>query len=111
MKNFESISPVEAHDVIAQGGGLIFDVRTAPEFFAHRIEGARLLPIQELHARHGEIPRDSELKLLIVCEHGIRSVTACEALGENGWRNVVNVMGGMAAWMEAGLPVVVGVKG
>ena len=108
MKKYESISAVEAQGLIALGGCLIFDVRTAPEFFAHRIEGARLLPIQELNVRHGEIPRDSEAKLLIVCEHGIRSVTTCEVLGESGWRNLVNVAGGMAGWMAAGLPVVNG---
>jgi rhodanese-related sulfurtransferase len=43
--------------------------------------------------------------VLIVCEHGIRSMAACQALVDAGWANIVNIEGGMAAWIEAGLPV------
>jgi len=80
-------------------------VRTPPEFASHHIKGAYLLPIQELNVRHGEIPRDSTEPILIICEHGVRSVHASRALCENGWQNIVNVSGGMAAWMAVGLPV------
>lgn len=83
----------------------VFDVRTPAEYALHHIKGAYLLPIQELNVRHSEIPRESEQPILILCEHGIRSVHASRALVENGWKNIVNVSGGMAEWMAAGLPV------
>ena len=100
-----SISPAAAAALISDGQALVFDVRTLPEYVAHHIKGAYLLPIQELNVRHSEIPRDSEKKVLIVCEHGVRSVHASRALVESGWKNIVNVSGGMAAWLDAGLPV------
>jgi rhodanese-related sulfurtransferase len=101
-----SVTPDAAANLIAQSRAEIVDVRTLPEFRQHHIKGARLLPIQELQVRHGEIPRASPVPLLIVCEHGIRSMAASQALDAAGWANIVNVEGGMAAWLEAGLPVV-----
>lgn len=102
---YESMTPAEAATLLSKGKCLLFDVRTPPEYASHHIKGAYLLPIQELNARHAEIPRESLQQILIVCEHGIRSVHASQALAINGWKNIVNVSGGMAAWIDAGLPV------
>ncbi len=104
-KDFESVSPKVAAEMLAFGTARVFDVRTRPEYVSHHINGAYLLPIQELNVRHAEIPRESEQAILIVCEHGIRSVHASRALVENGWKNIVNVSGGMAEWIAAGLPI------
>lgn len=108
MEDYENIPPEIAEKLIAAGECIVIDVRTPEEFAMHRIEGAYLLPVQELRERHGEIPRDSEKKILIVCEHGIRSVNTCRVLAQSGWKNLVNMSGGMAEWIEHGLPVVSG---
>ena len=100
-----SVSPQAAAKMLQEDKSLLVDVRTPAEFDAHHIKGAHLLPIQELQERHAEIPRDSSTPILIVCEHGIRSVHVCRALSDAGWKNLVNLSGGMAAWMDAGLPV------
>jgi len=94
--------------MIKDGECYVVDVRTPPEFEAHRIAGAYLLPIQELNERHGEIPQNPDKKILICCEHGVRSVRTCAALAQHGWKNLVNMSGGMAHWVEAGLPFVSG---
>jgi len=91
--------------MIASGECHVVDVRTLEEFELHRIRGAHLLPVQQLQQRHGEIPRESAKKILIYCEHGVRSVGACSALAQSGWKNIVNMTGGMAEWLDAGLPV------
>jgi len=105
LYTFESVTPSVAAELLAAGEAILFDVRTPPEYVSHHVKGASLVPIQELNQRHGEIPRESAKKVLIICEHGIRSVHASQALSENGWKNIVNVSGGMAAWMDAGLPI------
>lgn len=105
-KNYTNLSVREAHECIQRGECLLFDVRTPEEYASHHIAGAKLLPIQELNERHPEIPRNSPTPVLIICEHGIRSAHAARALAEAGWENIVNVSGGMAEWMEEGLPVV-----
>ena len=105
MEDFENIPPQIAAAMIEAGECYVIDVRTAEEFIQHRIAGAHLLPIQELQERHAEIPRDADKKLLILCEHGVRSVSACHALADHGWKNIINMSGGMAVWIDCGLPV------
>jgi rhodanese-related sulfurtransferase len=101
---FEEVSPRDAAQMIERGECYVIDVRTPYEFAQYRIAGAHLLPVQELRERHGEIPRAPEKKLLVYCEHGVRSAGTCQVLAENGWTRLVNMDGGMDAWMQAGLP-------
>ena len=108
MSDYENVSPEEASKLVSDKSCFVIDVRTPAEFDAHRIAGAYLLPIQELNARYTEIPKDPKKKLLFICEHGVRSVRACSALAEAGWQKCVNMSGGMAAWLDAGLPVASG---
>ena len=101
---YENVPPEIAAQMIKAGECFVIDVRTPPEFIQHRIPGAHLLPIQELQTRHPEIPREPDKKLLILCEHGVRSAAASQALADNGWKNVINMTGGMASWVDCGLP-------
>ncbi len=83
----------------------VVDVRREHEFqgpLGH-VEGARLLPLPELEARVGELPRGRPL--LLVCRSGVRSARACEQLAALGVGPAVNLVGGMIAWNHAGLPV------
>lgn len=108
MEDYENIPPEIAATMIAAGECYVIDVRTPEEFIQHRVPGAHLLPIQELQQRHTEIPREPQKKLLVLCEHGVRSAAVCEALSQNGWKNVINMSGGMAYWLDAGLAVASG---
>jgi rhodanese-related sulfurtransferase len=102
---YDDITPRDAHALLAAQGCYAVDVRTPWEFAAHRIPGAHLLPIQELNERHPEIPQQPDKPILIVCEHGIRSAHACQALSAHGWTKLLNVSGGMAAWLDERLAV------
>ncbi len=96
------LTPVEARRRL--GDFFTVDVRAAHEFrgpLGH-IEGAALLPLPELEARAGELPRDTPL--LLVCRSGARSARACAALRALGMGPAVNLAGGMIAWNRAGLP-------
>jgi rhodanese-related sulfurtransferase len=106
--DYENVPPEIAAQMIKDGECYVIDVRTPEEFVAHRIAGAYLLPVQELQQRHPEIPRAPKKKILIYCEHGVRSVGTCRALAENGWSSLLNMSGGMAEWIERGLPYVSG---
>lgn len=88
-------------------GAYILDVRQPAEYAESRVPGARLLPLDELEARHREIPRDREV--LVICRSGMRSALAVTALNEAGYR-AVNVAGGTMAWVEQGHPVDTGME-
>jgi rhodanese-related sulfurtransferase len=82
---------------------LLVDVRETPEFEEIRAEGAVLLPLSQLLARHRELPTDRPL--LMICKGGGRSAQAAAFLLDNGWQDVTNVADGTMGWWSAGLPV------
>jgi rhodanese-related sulfurtransferase len=50
-----------------------------------------------------KLPLDAEI--LVICREGYSSSLAAAALQELGFSNVADVIGGVDAWIEAGLPV------
>ena len=76
----------------------LLDVREPFEFEMARIEGANLIPLGELPARHGELDRTQEI--FVFCHSGIRSERAAEFLRSVGFAKVSNVAGGIDAWSE-----------
>ncbi len=72
--------------------GLLLDVREPIELAVENIPGAVNIPIGELRARLGELPRDREL--LVVCRSGQRAYNAARCLLQNGFDARV-VSGGM----------------
>ena len=69
----------------------ILDVRTAEEFASGQIPNAVNLPVDELRARLGELPRDREIAAY--CQVGQRGYLATRILMQAGF-NVVNISGG-----------------
>lgn len=82
---------------------LVLDVRNPDEWNDEHghIEGARLIPLPELEARASEIEGWKEKPIVLVCRSGRRSQTAAEMLAGMGYRQVINLEGGMIAWRES----------
>jgi len=74
---------------------LLVDVRTPMESSLARIEGATLIPLQELAARIDELPCDREV--ILHCHHGPRSDRAALYLRQQGYR-ARSLQGGIDAW-------------
>jgi rhodanese-related sulfurtransferase len=81
----------------------LLDVREPWEFVAGHVPGAQLIPLGDLERRVSEIPRDRPI--FAICHSGQRSLAAAGYLLAVGYREVVNVDGGTAAWMERGYPL------
>lgn len=82
---------------------VILDVRTEYEYRLYRLPGSLLIPVQELEARLDEL--DRQQSYLVHCEHGMRSLGACELLSHHGFARLANLRGGLASWTAAGLPI------
>ena len=82
----------------------LLDVRSGAEFDGElgHIEGAQLIPLDELRARASEVQRDKPV--VVVCQTGKRSGMGAVILGKAGVARVANLAGGMVRWREAGLP-------
>lgn len=81
----------------------LVDVRSPGEFEGElgHIDGARLLPLDELRARTNEIGQDRPI--VLVCQTGKRSGMAAVILKDAGFTRVANLAGGMVRWRELGL--------
>ncbi|MCL1790504.1 MAG: rhodanese-like domain-containing protein [Peptococcaceae bacterium] len=76
---------------------LLLDVRTPEEYKQIRIDGAKLLPVDELARRApSELP-DKNILILIYCQSGMRATQAVKILTKMGYTNVVS-FGGIINW-------------
>ena len=82
---------------------VVLDVRTDAEWAAGHPKGARHIPLSELAARIGELPKGEPI--VCICASGQRSARAAVLLARDGFAPVYNFTGGFAAWRAAGLPV------
>lgn len=82
---------------------MLLDVREPHEFAAGHIEGAVGIPVGQLAVRQDELPTDRQI--VCVCRSGNRSGMVTTALARAGY-DVLNLDGGMLAWVEADLPFV-----
>ena len=73
-------------------GALLLDVRGAPELAVESVPGAINIPLPQLRARLGELPRDREI--LTICRSGGRAYFAARILQQNGFKARV-LSGGM----------------
>lgn len=81
---------------------LVVDVRQPEEFRQGHIASAKLIPLNELRKRMGELPKGREI--VCVCASGSRSASAAKMLMKEGY-TVFDMQGGMLAWKHAKLPV------
>lgn len=88
----------EAARLVAAGEVHVVDVRTPEEYreLGH-VPGAILLPLDLIVSGVATLPRDGR-PLLVHCEHGIRSVYACDVLERAGFEGLLNLRGGLAIW-------------
>jgi hydroxyacylglutathione hydrolase len=61
------------------------------------------IPVGQLSGRLDALPRDREV--VLQCQSGTRSVIAASVLAARGFRNIVDLAGGMNAWKAGGYPV------
>lgn len=94
--SYTDVSVDEAKALIDNGEVQVLDVRTPDEFAAGHIPGAKLVPLQVIESMLSEL--DKEQKYLVVCRSGNRSAQASGILVENGFKNIVNMTGGISEW-------------
>jgi rhodanese-related sulfurtransferase len=87
---------------------VLIDCRTKGEWAAARIDGATLIPLDELSSRLREIEglADEEATIAVICHHGSRSLKAAMFLKQQGI-NARSVAGGIDLWsidVDPGVP-------
>lgn len=105
QSNYAELSAGDAWKMLNDNPPFILDVRTRGEFNRGYIEGAELIPLQELQRRTAELEMYKNQAILIYCATGNRSTTASKILLDRGFKNVMNLRRGIVDWAGKGYSV------
>jgi phage shock protein E len=70
---------------------LIIDVRTDAEWNSGHIEGAVLIPYEQIGEKIAAIAKDKSQRIYVYCRTGRRSQIAKETLDRLGYKDVINL--------------------
>jgi rhodanese-related sulfurtransferase len=101
------VGAIGAQDVVRlmNQGALLLDVRSAEDFAAGHIRGARSVPATKLSGSVDSLKRYKDKPVIVYCEQGSSASGAMRELAQAGFGQVVNLRGGLRAWRAEHLPV------
>ena len=95
-------APLAAERLASASHPMLVDVRSPREHDAKHIEGSLSMPLNHLAEHLRELPRNRPI--IVHCAGGYRSSIAASMLMREGFAQVSELAGGIAAWDAAGLP-------
>ncbi len=105
-----AVNATQATLLINRENAAIIDVREMSEYVDGHLPESRNIPLGQLEQRLGDLEKNKDAPVLMVCQTGARSAEACKKLTALGFTRVYNLDGGVAAWRTAGLPLKKGAK-
>ena len=103
IRTFDTMSATELKDKLGKGEVFLLDVRDPTELIEDGyVEGAARLFFADLLEKADSLPNDKPIA--VTCSVGNRSSIASSILERKGYRNIINVLGGMTAWANLGYP-------
>lgn len=95
---------IDEFELAREGGSPVIDVREPDEYEEAHVAGAVLVPMSQVVARVGEVPREGPV--YVICASGQRSAVGASLLQRHGARRVLHVVGGgVGTWARAGYPI------
>lgn len=107
-REVETLPQMSVQDLVRrlEGGSdglVVLDVRSDDEWSGGHIPDTVHRYAGDV-AQGASVPVDGAEQVAVICGSGYRSSVAASLLQARGYRNLVNVPGGMGAWQEAKLP-------
>ena len=97
---------VDQFDELKAQGYTVIDVRTQEEFSEGHIQDAVLINFHDPDFKTKISGLDVNGKYLLFCRSGNRSGKAVLLMNQMGFKDVLNIAGGIIAWQKAGKPLV-----
>lgn len=99
------ISVAQAVELINRQEALVLDIRDSSAFANGHILRAKNIPRSQLAERVTEIEKDKKRPIIITCQMGNDSVTACASLRKMGFSSLFALKGGIQSWIQTGMPI------
>lgn len=105
-QRFTTLSPDDFQSSIADGAVQLVDVRTPEEYAEQHINGAINIDVYEdSFIEQCKARLDKDRPVAVYCRSGKRSANAACQLRKAGFKRVLNLDGGITAWLDAAKPV------
>lgn len=104
-KEVRTVDVAEFEKVITRPDVVLLDVRTSEEYGDAHLKGALQIDVKQgtfLAECQKQLPKGKTIA--VYCRTGFRSKSAGNILAEVGY-DVINLRGGITAWLEAGKPI------
>jgi rhodanese-related sulfurtransferase/quercetin dioxygenase-like cupin family protein len=110
---FQRLSPKDAYEAVTKAKAVLVDIRPESQRVREgRIDGALVVDRNVLEwrfdpASHSRLPiaTSHDLQVIVFCSEGYTSSLAAAALHELGLWRATDIVGGIKAWREEGLPI------
>ncbi|MBH44595.1 MAG: sulfurtransferase [Gammaproteobacteria bacterium] len=93
-------TPTEVKLLLDSNDGklLVLDVREQWEYDICHIDGSMHIPMGQLVERIDDLKKNDTI--VVVCHHGIRSRIVGKHLDSCGFKNIINLIGGVDRWSK-----------
>lgn len=105
MSGVVRITPLQALQLINHQEAVVLDIRDGADYKAGHLAGAYHIPANALTGRLNELQKFKDKPLIVYCRMGNTTGAAGALLKKNGFTAVHELSGGIAAWLNANLPV------
>lgn len=95
-KGVNTISTSDLKEKLSNKSTQFVDVRTPGEYKGRHISQFQNIPLDQLPTKIGKL--DPAKETVVICQSGMRSSRAARILKKAGFKNVINVRGGMSQW-------------
>jgi len=93
------VTPREVKAMMDEHKPFVFiDCRLPNEYAITKIDRAKLIPLQEIAQRFGELKGHESEKVVVHCKSGGRSMKFAQLLRQNGFKDVKSMAGGILLW-------------
>ena len=104
LSSARQIGTLEATRLINSEDPLLLDVREPNEYNSGHLPDALHIPLSQIKDRTDELAKYASRPVIVYCARGVRSGSAATALAKVGFSRVLELRGGLQAWVDAGLP-------
>jgi rhodanese-related sulfurtransferase len=108
-ESFAAVSPQDAIRLMNRGA-VVIDLRSAEQYAAGHLAGARRLDGEQVLKAGEMLKKYKQRPLIVYDESGSLGGSAARRLQAQGFTQVFNLRGGLAAWRSDNLPLEKGSK-
>ena len=102
----QTVNFTDIQEDLAQGNGLLLDVRNLDEYQEIHVKESLLIPLDTLEQNLSKLESHKDKPIYIHCHSGVRSLRASHFLIEKGFSQIYNIKGGIVE-IEKKMPSVI----